>query len=57
MTYVDMPALEAQISAEWQRDANLRDDFCGDYESYKAYRVATAQGLVRVLGERKERRQ
>jgi hypothetical protein len=56
MNYVDIPALEKQIAAEWQRDAAVRDEFCGDYESFKAYKVADAQGLVRVLGRRENRK-
>jgi hypothetical protein len=53
---VDLERVELAAREQWQRDPQLRDDFCDDIESYVAYRRADAMGLVRVLGARRENR-
>lgn len=53
---IDLERVELAAREKWQHDPQLRADFCGDLESYIAYRRADAMGLVRVLGERREDR-
>ena len=45
--YVDMLALETQITAEWQNDPALRREFESDFEIFKAFRTAEARGQVK----------
>lgn len=56
-TNVDRESITAEARDEWQRDPQLRAEFCHDIDTYIAFRIADAAGLARVFGEpRKERR-
>ena len=54
--FVDIQAIEQKAAADWQRDPKLREEFDGDFESFKAFRRADAAGIVRILGEQRETR-
>lgn len=46
---VDADDVRAEAEREWKADAAVRQEFV-TLESYRAYRVAAAKGLVRTLG-------
>jgi len=43
--------LEAACRREFDRDAILRAEFCDNFSTYLAYRLAVASGKVRVQGQ------
>ncbi len=47
------PLTEEQMKANWDKDANLRGEFGGSFEAYKAYTAAVAAGVVKIYGEKK----
>lgn len=40
---------ERGIKALWDKDKDLRAEFAGDFDAYKAYQIAVNRGLIRVL--------
>jgi len=46
------PGTETEIKAAWDGSADLQAEF-GDFDTYKAYALAAADGLVKVQGSRK----
>lgn len=47
------PVTDESIKAAWDKDANVRGEFGGDFASYSAFRKAEASGRLRVLGGKK----
>lgn len=45
----DDAADEGALKAAWDKDADLRREFGGNFDAYKAYAKADAQGRVKVL--------
>ncbi len=43
-------SIEDQAKAQWNRDPNLRQEFFGNFDAYKAYLKAEAEGRVRFAG-------
>lgn len=43
---------EEQLKAVWNKDAALRAEYGNDFDAYKAYTEANAQGLVKVYGQK-----
>ena len=41
--------VEAAAKADWEKDAKVRAEFGGNYEDYKAFRLAEAGGVVRIF--------
>jgi hypothetical protein len=39
--------LEQQAKAQWDRDAKAQAEFNGDYETFKAWFIADAKGLIK----------
>ena len=46
----DLP-FDERIKAEWDKDANLRAEFSGNFETYKAFATAQAAGQVKILSK------
>lgn len=42
---------EQKLKKNWEASRELREEFGGDFEAYKAYESANAQGLVKILGK------
>jgi len=43
--------IRQEAKSAWDRDISIRAEFCGDFDSFLAYRVAKSKGLVKVQGE------
>jgi hypothetical protein len=43
--------IEERAKAKWDKTANLRAEFGGDYEAYLAYETAISNGQVKILGK------
>lgn len=41
---------EDQMKATWNKDKSLRAEFANDFDAYKAYTEAQAEGRVRIYG-------
>ena len=46
----DLP-FDERIKAEWDKDAGLRAEFSGNFETYKAFATAQAAGQVKILSK------
>lgn len=44
--------IEDRAKAKWDADANLRNEFGGDFSGYLAYSKAEEQGRVKILGSK-----
>ena len=42
--------VEERAKKTWDNDAQIQNEFCGDYESYLAWFKADARGLVKIIG-------
>jgi hypothetical protein len=45
-------SIEDQAKAQWNRDPNLRQEFFGNFDAYRAYLKAEAEGRVRFAGSK-----
>ena len=46
--------LEKQIEKQWDSDKDLREEFFGDFEAWRAFALADARGQVKILGRKEE---
>lgn len=49
-------SIEDQVKTEWNKNPNLRQEFFGNFDAYKAYLKAEAEGRVRIVSGRIMRR-
>ena len=50
--YSDRVATDAEAARRWAADAELREEFGGRFEAYRAYARAVAEGRVQMHGRR-----
>lgn len=46
--YSDRVATDAEAARRWAADAELREEFGGRFEAYRAYASAVAEGRVKI---------
>ena len=50
--FYDEFATDAESKKQWENDPGIRAEFFGDYEAFKHFRRAEAQGLIKILGSK-----
>lgn len=48
--FYDEYAVDMESKKLWEADGNIRQEFHDDYESFRHFRRAEGQGLIKILG-------